>query len=86
MFLINWTDGASDKTFASGVGSMRFKSRDDEISHTLPMTYHRCNLNMQALAQSLGDGHRSIVTLERVLSEYKEDLIFYFLINCKHFV
>jgi len=31
-----------------------------------------------ALAQSLGDGHRSLVTLERVLSEYNEDLIFLF--------
>jgi len=28
------------------------------------------------LAQSRGDGHRSLVTLERVLSEYNEDLIF----------
>jgi len=28
-----------------------------------------------ALAQSRGDGHRSLVTPERVLSEYNEDLI-----------
>jgi len=28
-----------------------------------------------ALAQSRGDGHRSLVALERVLSEYIEDLI-----------
>jgi len=28
-----------------------------------------------ALAQSCGDGHRSLVTPERVLSEYNEDLI-----------
>jgi len=28
-----------------------------------------------ALAQSRGDGHRSLVTLEWVLSEYNEDLI-----------
>jgi len=28
------------------------------------------------LAQSRGDGHRSLVTPERVLSEYNEDLIF----------
>jgi len=47
----------------------------------LPMTRHRCK--MWALVQCLGDGHRS---LEWVLSEYNEDLIFYFLINCKHFV
>jgi len=30
------------------------------------------------VAQSLGDGHRSLVTLEKVLSEYNEDLIFLF--------
>jgi len=29
-----------------------------------------------ALAQSREDGHRSLVTPERVLSEYNEDLIF----------
>jgi len=28
-----------------------------------------------ALVQSRGDGHRSLVTPERVLSEYNEDLI-----------
>jgi len=31
-----------------------------------------------ALSQSLGDGHRSLVTLEGVLSEYNEDLIILF--------
>jgi len=31
-----------------------------------------------ALAQSRGDGYRSLVTLERVLSEYNEDLIFFY--------
>jgi len=31
-----------------------------------------------ALAQSRGDGQRSLVTPERVLSEYNEDLIFFF--------
>jgi len=40
------------------------------------MTRHRCNLNVWALAQSLGDGHRSLVTPERILSEYNKDLIF----------
>jgi len=30
-----------------------------------------------ALAQSRGDGHRSLVTPERVLSEYNKDLIFF---------
>jgi len=78
MFLINWTDGASNKTFASGAGSMGFKSRDDKISHTLPMTRHRCNLKVWAQAQSLKNGHRSLLTFERVLSEYNEDLIFLF--------
>jgi len=31
-----------------------------------------------ALAQSRGNGHRSLVTPERVLSEYNKDLIFFF--------
>jgi len=57
---------------------MVFKSRDDKISHTLPMTRHRCNLKVWALAQSLGDGYRSLMTLERLLSEYNKDLIFLF--------
>jgi len=44
-----------------------------------------------ALAQSRGDGHRSLVIPERVLSEYKEDLILIFLISVvlyyqQHFV
>jgi len=30
-----------------------------------------------ALAQSRGDGHRSLVTPKRVLNEYNEDLIFF---------
>jgi len=42
----------------------------------LPMIRHRCKI--WALAQSLGDLHRSLVTLERVLSDYNEDLIFVF--------
>jgi len=37
------------------------------------MTRHRYN----PLAQSLGDGHRSLVTLETVLSEYNEGLIYF---------
>jgi len=35
-------DGASDKTSASDAGGMGFKSRADQISHTLPWTRHRC--------------------------------------------
>jgi len=47
------------------------------LLHTLPTTRHRCNLDVWALAQSRGDGHRSLVTPERVFSEYNEDLIFF---------
>jgi len=60
------------------VREMGFKSRADQISHTLPTTHHRCKLTtfeVWALAQSRGDGHRSLVTSERVLSECNEDLI-----------
>jgi len=39
-------------------------------------------LDEWALAQSRGDGHRSLVTPERILSEYNEDLIFLI----KHFI
>jgi len=35
-------------------------------------------LIVRALAQSRRDGHRSLVTPERVLSEYNQDLIFFF--------
>jgi len=41
----------------------------------LPTTRHCCNLGVWVLAQSRGDGHRSLVIPERVLSEYNEDLI-----------
>jgi len=43
----------------------------------LPTTRHHCNLHCM-LAQSRGDGHRSLMTPERVLSEYNEDLNFEF--------
>jgi len=52
------------------VQGMGFISRADQISHTLPTTRYRCNLEVWALAQSHGDGHRLLVTPERVLSEY----------------
>jgi len=61
--------------FDSGAGDMGFKSRADQISHTLPTTRHCCNLDMWALSQSHADGHRSLVTPERVLGECNEDLI-----------
>jgi len=40
----NRPDNTSDKTFASGAGGMGFKSRVDQISHTLPTIRHRYNL------------------------------------------
>jgi len=54
-----------------------FKSRADQISYKLPTTRHRCNLEVWALAQSFRDEHRSLVTPERELSKYNENLIFY---------
>jgi len=70
-------DSISGKTFATGAGGMGFKPRADQISHTLPTTRHCCNLDVWALmAQSRRDGHCSLVTPERVLSEYNKDLIF----------
>jgi len=41
----------------------------------LPTTRHRCNLDVWALTQCRGDGHRSLVIPEMVLGEYNEDLI-----------
>jgi len=45
-----------------------------------PMRFQRlataATFEVWSLAQSRGDGHRSLVTHERVLSEYNEDLIF----------
>jgi len=67
--------GASGKTSASGSGGMGFKFQADQISHTLPTTRHCCNLDVWALAQSRGDEHCSLVTPERVISEYNKDLI-----------
>jgi len=43
----------------------------------LPTTRLCCKLDVWALTQSRGDGHRSLITPERVLSEYHEDLIFF---------
>jgi len=61
---------------ASGAGGMGFKSRADQFFNTLSTIRHRCSLDVWALAQSRRDGHRSLVTPKRVLSEYNEDLIF----------
>jgi len=60
MFLA--TNGTSGKTSASGMRRMGFNSRADQISHTLPTTRYRCNLDVWALAQNRGDGNRSLVT------------------------
>jgi len=38
-----------------------------------------CNLDVWAQAQSCGVGHSSLVKLERVFSEYNEDIIFFYL-------
>jgi len=69
--MVIWS-GASGKTFSFGSGSLEFKSRFDQISHSLPTTHHRYNFEVLALAQRRGDRHRSPVTPERVLSEYNE--------------
>jgi len=76
-------DGTCGKTFASGAGGMGFKPAADQTFYTLPSIRHCCNLDVWALAQSRGDGHRSLVTPERVLSEYNEDLIFFLIIMAK---
>jgi len=49
----------------------------------LPTIRHRCNLDVWALPQSRGDGDHSLVTPERVLSKYNEDLIFLYLANMR---
>jgi len=59
------------------IGSIVTFKKKKWISHTLPTTRHRCNLEVWALAQSRGDGHHSLVTPETVLGEYNEDLIFF---------
>jgi len=45
----NRPDNTSGKTFASGAGDMGFKSRTNQISYTLPMTRHCCNLDYVGL-------------------------------------
>jgi len=68
-------DGTSDKTSGSGARGMGFNPPADQISHTLPTTRHRCNVDVWAQEQSCGVGHHSLVTPERVLSDYNEELI-----------
>jgi len=64
--------------YASDAGSMGFKSRAYQISRTLPTTLALAATLKRALAQSCGDGHRSLVIPERVLSECKKAFIFLF--------
>jgi len=47
--------------------------------NTLPTTRHRCNIDVWALVQCCRDGHRSLVTPEKVLNEYNKDLTFFFI-------
>jgi len=64
---------------------MGFKSLADQISHTLSTTRHRCNLDVWALAQSRGVGHRSLVTPEiRVLASIMKILFFFMYIDEAH--
>jgi len=62
---------------AQVVRRLLLKSQADQISHMLPATRHRYNLDVWALVQSRGDGHRTLVTPERALSDYNEDFIFF---------
>jgi len=64
-------------TSAYGTGGLEFKFWAHQISHTLPTTRYRCNLDVWALAQSHRDRHCSLVTPERVLNENNEDLKFF---------
>jgi len=59
-------------------GKYGVQTRADQISDTLPTIRHRCNIDVWAQAQSRRDGHHSLVTPDRVLSEYNKDLIFLF--------
>jgi len=81
-------DQISGKTFASGAEGTGFKSRADEMSQTLRLAT-TAPWNVGLVAQSREDGHHSLVTLEWVLSEYIEDLIFLTLLEyfcyCLHF-
>jgi len=51
------SDGRSGTSSVPGEGCMGFKFRANQISFTLPTTYHRCNLDVWALAQSREQAH-----------------------------
>jgi len=69
-------DGTSVETSASGAKGMGLKSRADQISHVA-----NDSLPLQpwcvSLGASRGEGHRSLVTPERVWSDYNEGLIIF---------
>jgi len=56
-----FADVTIGQTFASDAEGVRFKHRSDQISHTLPTTRQRCNLDVWAWAQSRGVERRSLV-------------------------
>jgi len=60
----NRPDGKNSKTPVSGAGGMSRPYRADQIFHTLSTTRHRCSLNIWALTQNRGVGHRRLVTPE----------------------
>jgi len=53
------------KTSVSDVGGMEFKSRVNQILHTLHTAHLHCNFDVWALAQSRRDENPSIVIPER---------------------
>jgi len=72
-------DDESGKTFASGA------VRAEQIFDALPTTRHRCNLEGGPGCKAAEMGTRSLVTPERVLSDYNEDLIFDFILLLYYF-
>jgi len=72
------------------MGYMGFKSGVDQISHTLPAIRYRCKFEVWAQAQAVEMGTDQLVTrlmtAERVLSEYNEDVIFLNYLKCYLFL
>jgi len=56
---------------------MGFKSRADQISHTLPTTRHRCKLEVRVLVQDHGDTCEPLTRDSRKgIEEYYKDMFF----------
>jgi len=70
---------ASDKTSASGARGMGSYPELIKSPTCCQWLIIVATLIVWVLVQNRGDGHRSLVTPERVLSKYNEDLIFF---NC----